>query len=67
MAVWEEGMKSPNPSGRGKGRFSPENEMKRARDQSLRNVAAAAASGDVAASIAVLQYFSNEELKARVG
>lgn len=47
---------SGNPKGRKKGQFSAENEMRRANDAALRNIARQAEQGDLAASIEVVRY-----------
>lgn len=52
---------SGNPLGRKKGQFSAENEMRRANDVAMRNVARAAEKGDLQASIAVLQYMQDTD------
>jgi hypothetical protein len=53
--------KSGNPAGRVKGYHSAENEMKRANDAALRNIARQAEQGDLQASIEVVRYNQHRE------
>ena len=51
---------SGNPAGRRKGQHSAKNEMLRAEETALRNIAQAAMKGDLQASIEVVRYSQNQ-------
>lgn len=54
---------SGHAAGRTPGSHSAVNEVKRSQEVALRNIAKGATDGDIAASIAVIQYNTQREIK----